>query len=203
MTHFENNGKVHLALNRRALYTFDDFLLSRYHMYLMVYFHHKGIVYDEMLLKYLKSKDCDFQIPSKIEDYIHYDDYKLHTQMSTSQNTYAKLISDRRPYRRVFESHDKKSELLSQYELLLKESGIDVIRASSTGRLSKYYSGSSAHNEAIYVIEKDHRSKPVVSKIEDASEIFEKYQVARKIERLYVSPDVYKKAEEIRETNQF
>jgi len=53
LTHHVNKNRVHLALNRRALYTFDDFLISRHHMYLMVYFHHKSIIYDEMLNNYL------------------------------------------------------------------------------------------------------------------------------------------------------
>lgn len=40
LTHHEMpNGQLHLALHERALFSFDDFLLSRHHMFLMVYFH--------------------------------------------------------------------------------------------------------------------------------------------------------------------
>jgi HD superfamily phosphohydrolase len=49
-TYHIRNGVVHLALDRRAIYTFDDFLLSRHHMYLMVYFHHKSIIYERNAL---------------------------------------------------------------------------------------------------------------------------------------------------------
>ncbi len=32
-----------LALSNRAIYTFEDFLLSRYHMFLMVYYHYRSV----------------------------------------------------------------------------------------------------------------------------------------------------------------
>ena len=47
LTHHRVEDRLFLALNRRALYTFDDFLISRHHMHLMVYFHHKSIIYEE------------------------------------------------------------------------------------------------------------------------------------------------------------
>ncbi|MEI7973351.1 MAG: HD domain-containing protein, partial [Bdellovibrio sp.] len=76
-THLLENRAV-LALNRRALYTFDDFLISRHHMHLMVYFHHKSIIYEEMLHRYLTSSDCGFFLPSDINEYTSYTDSKLY-----------------------------------------------------------------------------------------------------------------------------
>lgn len=64
LTYHVADGNLHLALNRRALYTFDDFLLSRHHMHLMVYFHHKSIIFEEMLGRYLTSPDCRFFLPT-------------------------------------------------------------------------------------------------------------------------------------------
>jgi HD superfamily phosphohydrolase len=37
LTFYRSDNKMYLALNRRALYSFDDFLISRHHMHLMVY----------------------------------------------------------------------------------------------------------------------------------------------------------------------
>ncbi len=44
-----DKSQCYLGLHHRALYSFEDFLISRYHMFLMVYFHYKSVVYDEML----------------------------------------------------------------------------------------------------------------------------------------------------------
>jgi len=195
MTYYRNGNALNLALNRRAIYTFDDFLISRYHMYMMVYFHHKGIVYDEMLLRYLRSTDCDFFLPSDIEEYIKYDDYRIHTHMSQSTNSWARLISERKPYRMLVEYHDRKNDSLDKVEAALQKENIDVIKASSTGRLSKYYTGGVNHNEPIFVVDSDKGSEAHVTKIEESTEIFNKYHDSRKIERLYVSRESFERAQ--------
>lgn len=173
---------AYLALGRRALYTFDDFLLSRLHMFLMVYFHHKAVIYDEMLLRYLKSSDCDFFLPAQIEKYVTYDDYKLHSHLRESSSLYAKMIAQRKPYRLFYESQNA-----SEISAKLKTEGIDYVHSSSTGNLSKYQTGlTQAH--PLFVIEDDLLHKPKITKIEEATEIFNKYEGARRIERIYVLP---------------
>ena len=196
LTFYQNGNNLNLALNRRALYTFDDFLISRYHMYLMVYFHHKGIVYDEMLLRYLRSPDCEFSLPSNVEEYIKYDDYRLYSQMNQSKNYWARAISDRRPFRRLFESHEQKGNVISQLEKTLEKEGIKTIKANSTGRLSKYYSGEGGGNDPIFVIDSDWGAQKA-TRIEDTTEVFGKYQEARRIERLYVSREDFNRDQEI------
>ena len=47
------DGRVNLALEGRAVYAFDHFLLARHHMFLMVYFHHKSVIYEEMLRRHV------------------------------------------------------------------------------------------------------------------------------------------------------
>jgi HD superfamily phosphohydrolase len=197
LTYHQNGNDLNLALNRKALYTFDDFLISRYHMYLMVYFHHKGIIYDEMLLRYLRSPDCEFRLPADVEEYIKFDDYRLHAQMSQSKNYWAKAISERRPFRMLLESHEQKGNEISLLEKTLEKEKIKTIRANSTGRLSKYYSGLNTDGLPIFVIDRDWGSGKKATKIEHTTEVFGKYHEARRIERLYVSREEYPPAEEI------
>jgi uncharacterized protein len=205
---FNNEGRLHLALNRRALYTFDDFLLSRYHMYLMVYFHHKGVVYDEMMLKYMKSKDCDFFLPSDLDQYLKCDDYFLYTHMAQSPNRWAQLISQRQPYRMVFESHEQKTTRADELEATLKAQEIECIRTRSTGRLSKYYySGSHTGGYPIFVVDGESMgsedAKPdavklgKATKIEKSTQVFDKYQDARQIDRIYVSPKDFRRSQRL------
>jgi HD superfamily phosphohydrolase len=199
---YNNGGKLNLALNRRALYTFDDFLISRYHMYLMVYFHHKAIIYDEMLFRYLKSPDCDFFLPSTLTDYINYDDYRLHTHLNRSQNKWARMIADKKPYRMLYESHDQKPEDISQFENTFKKEGISIIRASSKGSLSKYYSTAKTNvlREPIFVIDSDQGREKRVTKIEDTTQVFHRYEETRKIDRIYVDRSEFTKAQNILDT---
>ena len=57
------DGQVCLGLDGRAVYAFDHFLIARHHMFLMVYFHHKSVVYEEMLRRYVDSAGCTWTFP--------------------------------------------------------------------------------------------------------------------------------------------
>ena len=198
MTFHNIENKMYLALNRRALYSFDDFLISRHHMHLMVYFHHKSIIYEEMLNRYLMSPDCKFILPSDINQYITYNDYKLHEHLSEVQNQWAKRVAERRPFRMLIEMHHTSDN--SRPEMIkksLESKNIEVIWASSKARLSKYHSGS-AEDKAldIFVCDQyDHWDKP--TPINQSTQIFSKYEGTRIIDRLYVSPEQYGEAEKL------
>ncbi len=196
LTFYEVSGTLYLALNRRALYAFDDFLLARHHMHLMVYFHHKSIIYEEMLNRYLTSSDCEFALPADINEYINCNDYALYQHLNKVDNTWAKRIAERRPYKVLFELHttseDQRPRIMQQQ---LEAEGITTILAGTMARLSKYHS-SSPEDKAfpIFVVDQyDRLAKPYP--IEETTEIFHKYEEIRRIERLYVEPESYTQAE--------
>lgn len=192
------NGKMYLGLNRRALYTFDDFLISRHHMHLMVYFHHKSIIYEEMLNRYLTSEDCTFQLPADIKEYTKYTDYRLFEHLAESDNKWAQQISQRQPFKVLIELHNtEESPRALNIEAALKAEGIEVIMASSKARLSKYHSGNPIDRVApIYVVDQyDRWDKP--SPIDESTEIFHRYEGARIIDRLYVAPADFERSQKI------
>lgn len=198
LTYHEINNEMFLALNRRALYSFDDFLISRHHMNLMVYFHHKSIIYEEMLNRYLTSKDCSFFLPGNIEEYTQMTDYALYEHLAREKNEWARRITDRRAYKMLFELHsteDTKRPL--EMQQVLEGEGIPVIFASSSVRLSKYHGGSTVEKAfPIFVVDHyDRMSEPYP--IEESTAIFQKYDEIRRIDRLYVPPEQHKKAEKI------
>lgn len=193
-----SEGRAHLALNRRALYAFDDFLISRHHMHLMVYFHHKSIIYEEMLNRYLTSPDCTFHIPANISEYVTYNDYKLHVHLSNVPNPWAERIAQRRPYRVLMELHNtadsQRPEVIKQN---LEAEGIDVIWASSKARLSKYHALPEERNAPqIYVVDQyDNKDQPMP--LGQSTEIFARYEGTRIIDRLYVAPEKFIEAQKI------
>ena len=56
LTAHVHEGRTFLGLQHRALYSFEDFLISRFHMFLMVYFHYKSVIYDAMLGEFFKNR---------------------------------------------------------------------------------------------------------------------------------------------------
>ena len=200
---------LYLAINQKALYTFDDFLLSRHHMGLMVYFHHKAVIYEEMLLRYLTSSNCTFKLPHTLSEYIKYTDSFLYEHLNQTQDTnpWAQRIVRRTPYKTLFETHSNmssqdplktKNQRIEEIKIKLKSESIDFIPTHSHSNLSKYQNNShenTAHSN-IYVVEEHNPSTPPI-KIQNATEIFDRYKKTRRIERLYVAPEDKNKAKEI------
>lgn len=198
MNAYLKNDQLFLSLNRRALYTFDDFLISRHHIHLMVYFHHKAIIYEEMLNKYLMSKDSTYKLPSDIQAYTKYNDFHLYEHLADSQNEWAQRISLRKPYRVLTELHSTSaSDRPARIKEALVEQGIDVIWASSSARLSKYHAATTEDRSyQIYVVDQyDKFDEPMP--IDKSTEIFQKYEHARIIDRLYVAPERHAEAQAI------
>lgn len=191
-------NQMFMALNRRALYSFDDFLISRHHMHLMVYCHHKSIIYEEMLNRYLMSPDCTFLLPGDIQDYTKYNDYKLHEHLDSVNNPWARRVADRKPFRVLIELHSTNEN--SRPESIRHElgsEGIEAIWASSKNRLSKYHTVAPEQaSPQIFVVDTyDRWDKP--APIGQSTEIFKRYEGARIIDRVYVAPEMYVQAKKI------
>jgi len=69
------HGQVWLALDSQALWAFEDFLVSRHHMFLQVYFHHKSVIYEEMLKRWVR--DTGWRVPVDLDAYLWLDDVAL------------------------------------------------------------------------------------------------------------------------------
>ena len=195
LTYHLVEGEVFLALNKRALYTFDDFLISRHHMHLMVYFHHRSIIYEEMLLRYLQSDDCDFCLPTDIVEYSSWTDVALYQRISQSSNSWAQAICQHKPYVVLLETHEQgESQKVKTFQQTLTDEGIHSILASSETRLSKYHTTlSRLEQNNIYVVDLyDPWSFP--TPIEKCTQIFQRYEESRAINRLYIPAKDYEKS---------
>jgi HD superfamily phosphohydrolase len=196
LTSHLQNGKCYLSLQHRALYAFEDFLISRFHMFLMVYFHYKTVIYDEMLGQYFSSPDCDYALPSDIEAYCEYNDAHLYAHLSKSKNPWAKRIIEKRPYRMLIELHSgipatqtakqNQRKLLSQIENELKKNKIHFLKITSTSELSKYFR---RPGDPIFVRYDNHFSTPSFIPLEQCTDLFQKYEEKRSITRLYTTPE--------------
>ncbi len=139
ISHFDchiESRRAFLAIRREGLYTLESFILGRQHMRLIVYFHHKSVSYNQMLKEY--AKICDWRLPSDIEGYALWTDSRLMEKIKSDDNIWAKRISERKAYLRLYETlffefsagvrQKKEMEALQER---LKGEGVDFISASS------------------------------------------------------------------------
>jgi HD superfamily phosphohydrolase len=201
LTTWVADGQVHLALEGRAVYAFDHFLLARHHMFLMVYFHHKSVIYEEMLRRYVDRPDRPLVHPADLDRYLVTDDVSLTAHLRASDDPWARRIVTQQPYQRVFERHGTARHAdASRWAAALAQAGIDVIEVASTGRVSRYRGPGRKRRSAgeIFVLERM-PGRPVerVVPLSEASEVFERYAEERVIARIYVPPEDAARAEAI------
>jgi HD superfamily phosphohydrolase len=183
----ERERALYLGLKSRAIFSFEDFLMSRYHMFASVYFHHTPVIFDKMLeLHGLQAKD-GFTLPANIENYLMVDDIELWSHLRASKGEYAKRIVQRRPYYVLdefkidsgnFESPSPHDEM----DLRLKEHNIVSIRSCSKSLLSKYFE---REENSIFVVTNSGDIVP----LETYTPLYERYRAPAELHRLFVSPE--------------
>jgi uncharacterized protein len=187
------NNQAYLGISERAISTFDDFLLSRFHMFMMVYFHYRAVCLEQMLQRYFDSCRTEYAIPSDIEAYLEHDDAYLMRVLRKSQNAWARRIVMNNIPKKILETFGA-VHLNQMFELenYLKSENIDYIKCSSTGRLSKYYSANSPQD--IYPMKvmresslsKNHRT---IKNIQEATDLFLKYSESHAVNRIHCDFD--------------
>ncbi len=175
-----------MALSHRAVFAFEDFLLSRYHMFVSVYYHYIPVGFDTMLLRFYAEAPEDFTLPADAEAYAASDDVALWSALRRSTNVWAQRIAQRQAFRRLLETHVEPARVdIDALSLRLDEAGIEHFVSLDRGVLSKYY-GRGIADRPIYVVNRDLNE---VRPIDEYSRIYERYAQPTKLIRIYCRPD--------------
>lgn len=188
LTHHEaDDGRVFLAVKDRAIYTFDDFLLSRYHMFLMVYFHSKVVCYDHMLRRFYEELPSGFSLPAEPEAFLAFDDAAIHTALTRNPDSvWARGIVGVQPLRVIAErGPHARTDPVDALELRLRQEGLDYLRITSEGALSKYR-GKAGDAREIYVQIEPRVGAAHFMRLREATRLFERYADAAVLERIYI-----------------
>lgn len=191
----QRGNALFLGLRSRAIFSFEDFLLSRYHMFASVYLHHTPVIFDKMLELHCLESDDAFKLPSEIENYIRVDDIELWTHLRKSNCLWAKRIVERRPFYLLDEfkidlerSHDRFDHEAIETKLSLEK--IPSIRSYSKSLLSKYFEKEA---NAIFVITNSGDIVP----LESYTPLYQRYQAPAQLHRLFVAPEHKERAAQI------
>lgn len=132
----DDQGRVCLALDRRALYAFDDFLVARQHMFLMVYFHRKSVVYEELFKRFVRGNADALALPADAEAYLQTDDAWMWGRLRAVDDPWARRIIEFRPYKVAFEAHlAPEACALQQRVDALRARSIDAMATTAHGSL--------------------------------------------------------------------
>jgi HD superfamily phosphohydrolase len=181
--HVDAQGRVALALDRRAIYAFDDFMIARFHMFVMVYFHQRSVAYEELLKRFMRAPDCAYTLPSDLDAYLETDDAQLMAHLRAADNPWAKRIVDQRPFRVVWEGRGPvEGAQLDGYAQRLEAANIDAIAVPGKGVV---YGQRKPGMPEIYALNRMGEDIDAVP-MNEATAIFSRYQDERCVARLYV-----------------
>ena len=175
-----------LGLSERAIITFNDFLLSRYHMFLMVYFHYKSVCLEQLLKKYFRTSPKEYSIPADIEKYIECNDYQLMKTIQESGNKYARAIVKNQIPIKIYESfNQEQNEVLNDIQLFLENENIEYIKCSSRGKLSRYNTGNEYRVPIKVVRTLYNGKKKLYSDIQEVTNLFQQFKEHHEVTRLH------------------
>lgn len=184
------DGKAYVGISERAVATFDDFLLCRFHMFLMVYFHYKSVCLEKMLERYFTASPNEYAIPANIEEYLEHDDHFLMKVLRRSDNDWAKKIVRNDIPKKILETFGKDGDnRIINLEGYLNSNNIDYIKCSTQGRLSKYYADSHDNsNKYPLKVERELNIIPDFKysrNINEATDLFEKFSTVHNVQRIH------------------
>jgi HD superfamily phosphohydrolase len=182
----EQDKHIFMGVRHRAIFSFEDFLLSRYHMFASVYLHHTPVIFEKMLEKHFQELEDNFELPSDIEEYAKLDDVELWHRLRRSDNEWANRVVNRRPYYLVDESPTDNAEL----EKKLNKHGVRTISSRSKSVLSKYFGQGKI---PMFVLTNSSQILP----LEQCTPLYERYNHAAEFYRIFVNPDQRQLAGEV------
>lgn len=194
----EINGKAHLALGKRAIFAFEDFLLSRFHMFLSVYYHYTPICFDAMLQRYYREAAGEYVIPSDIVAYLDHDDVTLTARLRESKNRWAQAVVRRRPWKLVAEVNEfDRGYDLDALARELTAAGVESFQAESKGVLSKYFRRAESQGGDAPPLFVHDAAADRFTPVEQYTPLYERYAKEVRIRRVYADPDRYEDARRI------
>ncbi len=180
------DGRAYLALSRAAAFAFEDFLLSRYHMFISVYYHHTSVNFDHMLRRYYEESPGEFEIPADPEAFLLCDDAALWYTLRRSGNPWAQRISSRRGFKLVaqFTERDEGYDL-DVLRSALVAGQFEHYVVESQGVLSKYVT-SDEEGPSLFIIDV---STGRLTEVARYTPLYQRYSGSVRLTRVYVRPD--------------
>ena len=181
-----------LALQHKAIWAFENFLLARYHMFLAVYYHHTPICFDHLLGRFYDSGE--YLLPSDSDAYLQTDDVHLMSALRASDNKWAHHVVRRRPYRLLRETHDYCDDPTQEcIDDRLRAAGVDFFRVQSKGILSKYFNKRQQVFPLLMIEPEIHHCR----RIEEYTPLYQRFAQVVGISRIYCLPADHVRALEL------
>lgn len=106
LTAYKKDNNIFLAVEKRGLYAFEEFVLARYFMFVQVYFHKTRRLLDKMLVNYLREYLPGGRYPEPVFEYLTWDDARVWEMIRADEkkSDFADRIINRKILKKIYES---------------------------------------------------------------------------------------------------
>ncbi|NOZ02239.1 MAG: HD domain-containing protein [Deltaproteobacteria bacterium] len=189
-----SDGEVGLTLDSNAIFTFEDFLLSRFHMFLMVYFHHKTMAYQRMLERFLEGAGRRIRAPADARRFSDCNDEWLFRKIRGSTDPWASRISRSSPLALAVEAWDDEASDLDRMRDRLEDRLSGPCEwVDSEVEFSKYFrfgkDDRHAGSPTLMVRVSHHGTRPSLVPVDEYSDLFMRQAGGRRVLRIYGRED--------------
>ena len=196
----EGVGRLLLALDGEDLATYENFLLSRVHMFYQIYFHKTLGAFTHYINQVFEQKEIDLHLDGSMENYLSLDENGLKDEISRAQGKpWSAKIAQRIPAKTLFRVKDSDPERLvrlNQAAAALKNAGVEHFAVHSHNRYSSQIRGQKPSSTSIMVVEKElgkHRLIPLASQ----SKLLDAREKQIEVHQLYVPREAFAQALEL------
>ncbi len=194
----ESGRAFQLALDANAVYTFEDFLLARYHMFLQVYFHKTAPAFDHYLEQAVREGEVRLSDFSDLDAFLDFRDEELLVQIGQGkQKRWSRYLHHRLPAKLLVSARGEGPDmrLLSDVQTLLGRKGIETFTCTSRQYLSKLTRPEGPgkvkpgqDEQQLYLV-KHWMGKSVYQPVEKDSSLLQRFNQVINLVHLYCLPE--------------
>jgi uncharacterized protein len=188
-----------MTLDHSALYTYENFLMARFHMAMQVYFHKTLLPFEHFLKRAMEEGEIDFRINGTLDNFLAArEDRVLDALHRAHDRRWAGRIVHRRPLARLLqleqlEAGDGLRERVMAAVEALRGEGVEVIHLREERPLSTLGAAASDGAAPLYVAQSV-LGRASYRPLQEVSVLLERYNQVFTIEGLYCDPADYDRA---------
>jgi hypothetical protein len=184
-----------MTLESNALYTYENFLMARFHMAMQVYYHKTLLPFEHYLLRAMEEGEVDFRMDGTLENLLQAREDRVWDALYRARDRrWSARIVYRRPATRLLQLDEVSDPALRERVLreveALRADGLEVLHVRESRPLSTLGTAGETGSGPLYV-ERTRFGRTTYRPLHEVSVLLERYNQVFMIESLYCDPADY------------
>jgi len=193
----ESERGLVMALDQDAVFTYENFLMARFHMAMQVYLHKTVVLFEHYLQQAVTEREIEFPVDGSLANFLNAREDVIRAKLQeASDRRWAGRIVNRQPFPRLIQlergqPHPGSGEILAA----LEQAGIETIHIRVERRLSNL--GQEGGGSCPILVRDSGLRQEEWKPLQEVSVLLERYNQVFAMENIYCAPAGYEKGLEV------